>query len=38
MRAMVEAGRLRLLNDFAKQPIMERYLELYATLIEQYSV
>jgi hypothetical protein len=37
MRSMVEAGRLRLARDFAKQPIMERYLELYADMIASHG-
>ena len=35
MHSMVEAGRQRLVRDFAKQPIMAQYIELYTHLIDR---
>jgi glycosyltransferase involved in cell wall biosynthesis len=36
--SMIEAGQQRLHRDFAKQPIMQQYIELYRHLIDQYSI
>jgi hypothetical protein len=35
--SLVAAGRQRLVRDFAKQPIMRQYIELYSSLIEKHS-